>query len=74
VADEFAKTTNDELDKPERNGFRFQPQALQAIQEAVESSIVSLYEDALLCSHHAKRTTLFDRDITLARRIRGGEF
>jgi histone H3-like centromeric protein A len=56
------------------NGFRFQPQALQAIQEAVEAAVVNLYEDAYLCTTHAKRMTLFDKDLILAKRIRGDAF
>jgi histone H3-like centromeric protein A len=55
-------------------GFRFQPNALQAIQEAVEASVVNLYEDAYLCTTHAKRMTLFDKDLILAKRIRGDAF
>jgi len=63
------------LNSPDRStNFRFQPEALHAIQEAVEASIISLYEDAYLCSTHAKRVTLFDQDINLARRIRGDAF
>ncbi len=52
-------------------GFRFQPQALEAIQQALEATIISLYEDANLCTNHAKRMTLFETDIRLAMRIRG---
>jgi histone H3 len=47
---------------------------LQAIQEAVEASVVNLYEDAYLCTTHAKRMTLFDKDLILAKRIRGDAF
>jgi len=44
VAEDFAKAHHDESANPDRNrGFRFQSQALSAIQEAVESSIISLY-------------------------------
>lgn len=75
IADQFAKASTGELNNPDRSGgFRFQPQALDAIQEAVETSIVSLYEDAYLCTIHAKRMTLFDQDVILARRIRGDAF
>jgi histone H3/H4 len=63
------------LNVPDRSRLiRFQPEALNAIQEAVESSIVNLYEDANLCSAHAKRVTIFDKDILLARKIRGDAF
>ena len=45
--------------------------ALEALQEAAESYLVHLFEDANLCAIHAKRVTLMPRDIQLARRIRG---
>ncbi|KAB7505000.1 histone H3-like centromeric protein hH3v [Armadillidium nasatum] len=45
--------------------------ALEALQEAAEAFLVSLFEEANLCSLHAKRVTLFRSDMTLARRIRG---
>lgn len=51
--------------------YRFQASALEALQEAAEAFIISLMEDGVLCSTHAKRVTLFPRDIQLARRIRG---
>ncbi|XP_058884173.1 histone H3-like centromeric protein A isoform X2 [Acipenser ruthenus] len=38
---------------------------------SAESFIVRLFEDAYLCTIHARRVTLFPRDIQLARRIRG---
>ncbi|MCL4169089.1 UNVERIFIED_CONTAM: hypothetical protein GTU68_057566, partial [Idotea baltica] len=54
--------------------FRFQPAALLALQEATEAAVVSLIEDANLCSTHTKRVTLMASDILLARRIRGDRF
>lgn len=42
-----------------------------ALQEAAEMHLVSLFEDAVLCTIHAKRVTLKVSDIQLARRIRG---
>ena len=53
---------------------RFQSSALLALQEACESAVVSLLEDANLCCGHAKRMTLFPADVALARRIRGDKF
>ena len=55
----------------ETEKFRFQSAALHALQEATESAIVSLFEDANLCAAHAKRVTIMNSDIILARRIRG---
>lgn len=51
--------------------FRYTPDALLALQTAAEAYIVSLFEDAYLCSLHANRVTLMPKDIHLARRIRG---
>ena len=51
--------------------MRFQSQAIEALQEAVEAFLVHLLEDANLCAIHAKRATIMQKDIQLARRIRG---
>lgn len=51
--------------------LRFQTTAVAALQEAAEAYLVSLFQDTNLCAIHAKRVTIFPRDIQLARRIRG---
>uniref|UniRef100_A0A3Q3AWZ9 Histone H3.3-like n=1 Tax=Kryptolebias marmoratus TaxID=37003 RepID=A0A3Q3AWZ9_KRYMA len=51
--------------------YRWQVYALLALQEAAEAFLVLLFSDANLCAIHAKRVTLFPRDIQLARRLRG---
>ncbi|PVF96309.1 putative histone 3 [Serendipita vermifera] len=51
--------------------LRWQTSALLALQEASEAYLVHLFEDANLCAIHAKRVTLMQKDIQLARRIRG---
>ncbi|XP_059349238.1 histone H3-like centromeric protein A [Ammospiza nelsoni] len=53
--------------------YRWQSMALLALQEAVEAFVVRLLEDAYLCSLHARRVTLFPKDLQLARRLRGPE-
>ncbi len=50
---------------------RFQSQAILALQEAAEAYLTGLFEDCNLCAIHAKRVTIYPRDIQLARRIRG---
>ncbi|KAF1823124.1 histone-fold-containing protein [Dissoconium aciculare CBS 342.82] len=50
---------------------RWQSQAIQALQEATEAYLVHLFEDSNLCAIHAKRVTIMQKDIQLARRIRG---
>jgi histone H3/H4 len=54
-----------------RKEFRWQAQAMLALQEAAEAHLVGLFEDANLCTIHAKRVTVMPKDIQLARRIRG---
>ena len=51
--------------------MRFQTAALMALQEAAEAYLVTLFEDSMLCTIHAKRVTLMPKDMNLARRIRG---
>ncbi|XP_063021430.1 histone H3-like centromeric protein A [Melospiza melodia melodia] len=53
--------------------YRWQSMALLALQEAAEAFMVRLLEDAYLCSLHARRVTLFPKDLQLARRLRGPE-
>ena len=54
-----------------KTDLRFQASAVMALQEAAESYLVSLFEDANLCAIHDKRVTIMPKDIQLARRIRG---
>lgn len=56
---------------PAEGEKRWQVEALAALQEAAESYLVHLFEDSNLCAIHAKRVTIFVKDIQLARRIRG---
>lgn len=51
--------------------LRFQSAAIAAIQEAAESYLTGLYEDANICAIHGGRQTIKPIDIALARRIRG---
>ncbi|KAF9007156.1 histone 3 [Cyathus striatus] len=51
--------------------LRFQSSAVEALQEACEAYLVSLFEDANLAAIHAKRVTIMSRDMVLARRLRG---
>ncbi|EAL23402.1 hypothetical protein CNBA0520 [Cryptococcus deneoformans B-3501A] len=51
--------------------YRWQSSAIMALQEAAEAFLVHLFEDANLCAIHAKRVTIMQKDLQLARRIRG---
>lgn len=52
-------------------GLRWQSNAILALQEACEAYLIHLLEDTNLCAIHAKRVTIMQKDIQLARRIRG---
>ena len=57
-----------------KTDLRMASGALSALQEATESYMVGLFEDANLAALHAKRVTIMPRDLGLARRIRGETF
>ncbi|AEO57677.1 histone H3-like protein [Thermothelomyces thermophilus ATCC 42464] len=57
--------------QPSREELRWQSQAILALQESAEAFLVHLFEDTNLCAIHAKRVTIMQKDIQLARRIRG---
>ncbi|KAK4190338.1 putative histone H3-like centromeric protein CSE4 [Podospora australis] len=57
--------------RPRGDEFRWQSQAIMALQEATEAFLIHLFEDTNLCAIHAKRVTIMQKDIQLARRIRG---
>lgn len=57
--------------RPQGEEMRWQSQALLALQESAEAFLVHLFEDTNLCAIHAKRVTIMQKDIQLARRIRG---
>lgn len=54
-----------------KKDVRFTTTALLSLQEASEAYLVGLFEDTNLCAIHAKRVTIMQKDIQLARRIRG---
>ncbi|XP_035217322.1 histone H3-like 3 [Stegodyphus dumicola] len=56
------------------SNIRFQTTAVQALQEASEAYLVSLFEETNMSAIHAKRVTIMPKDIQLARRIRGERF
>ena len=56
---------------PAEGEKRYTTGALMALQEAAEAYLVGLMEDTNLCAIHAKRVTIFVKDMQLARRVRG---
>jgi histone H3 len=57
-----------------RSDLKFQSSAILALQEASEGYLTGLFEDTNHCAIHAKRVTIFPKDMKLARRIRGGRW
>ncbi|KAE8222620.1 hypothetical protein CF319_g4215 [Tilletia indica] len=51
--------------------MRIQSSAIQALQEASEAYLVSIFEDTNLAAIHAGRVTIQHKDMVLARRLRG---
>ncbi|MED6248999.1 hypothetical protein ATANTOWER_008040 [Ataeniobius toweri] len=70
----FARLVREVCQSFSTSYLRWQVVALMALQEAAEAFLVLLLSDANLCAIHAKRVTVFPRDIQLARRIRGIDF
>lgn len=67
----FTRLVRDITREVNTNNFRWTTHALEALQEATEAYAVELLSASLLCTLHAKRVTLMQRDIQLAQRIRG---
>lgn len=57
-----------------KTDIRFQKSAVDSIQEAAESYLIRLFQDANLCVLHSKRVTVMPRDLILAQKIRGEKF
>ena len=60
-----------EIAEEQMGDVRFQSSTLLALQEAAEAYLVGFFEDANLCAIHAKRVTVMQKDMQLARRLRG---
>ena len=67
----FQRLVREVMQDLKKSDLRCQSTAILALQEASESYLISMFEDANLCAIHAKRVTLMPKDIQLARRIRG---
>lgn len=52
------------------DAVRIQASALEALQEAAESFLITEFEASLLCALHAKRVTLLQKDMEVLRRVR----
>ncbi|KAK7898277.1 hypothetical protein WMY93_019130 [Mugilogobius chulae] len=62
----FARLVREISERFSHGPLRWQPLALRALQEAAECCVVLVLSDANLLAIHAKRRTLFPKDIKLA--------
>jgi len=67
----FARLVKETSDFFSREPYRWQGDAILALQHATECFLVRMFEDANLCAIHARRVTIQTKDVQLARRIRG---
>lgn len=67
----FARVVKEVQHSVSTKEYRWQAEAMLALQEAAEAHLTGLFEDANLCTIHAKRVTVMPKDMQLARRIRG---
>jgi histone H3/H4 len=56
------------------SGMRITEMALEALREASECALISIFEDSYLLALHSKRVTLFPRDMALLLRLRNDAF
>ncbi len=54
-----------------KDDVRFSDKAINGMRVAIESHLICIFEESNLTAIHAKRITVFPKDIQLARRIRG---
>lgn len=59
-----------EIAQQHKPDLRFKESALEALQEAAEAYLTAIFEDTNLCALHAKRVTIYPKDMHLAIRIR----
>ena len=53
--------------------LRWTASSLGVLHEGAEAYLIGMFENAYLCTRHAKRKMLLPKDIDLARRIRGDD-
>lgn len=66
----FSRLVREITEKISPVPIRFQGLAMECLQTSVETYLTQLFEDAYMCTLHAKRVTLFPKDIQLSLRIR----
>lgn len=68
------QVTDDMFNSSTDKQYRYQSNALLALQEASEAYLVELFYWTNEIAIHCRRVTIFPRDMMLARRIRGERF
>jgi len=63
-----------EIVQNNKSGYRIQAAASLAAQEMAEAFMVRRLEDSNLCAIHAKRVTVMEKDLKLAKRIQSNPF
>ena len=61
-------------DQPKGKEYRWQAQAVVALQEASEIYVVGYLHDTNLCAIHARRVTIQVKDMKLVKRLREGSY
>jgi histone H3/H4 len=69
----FARVAKEVAMKFSRN-VRWQAAALEALQDATEAHLVSVFEDTLLVAIHAGRVTIYPKDMKIAMALRGERY
>jgi histone H3/H4 len=69
ILQQIAKENNKKFEHEERE-YRIQAFALECLQQAAEMYLVHMFEDANLAAIHAKRVTIMQKDVDLARHIK----
>uniref|UniRef100_A0A0D3G978 Histone H3-like centromeric protein CENH3 n=2 Tax=Oryza TaxID=4527 RepID=A0A0D3G978_9ORYZ len=67
----FSRLVREITDFYSKDVSRWTLEALLALQEAAEYHLVDIFEVSNLCAIHAKRVTIMQKDMQLARRIGG---
>ena len=67
----FQRLVKEITDKKSQSHLRFQGSAVMALQQLTEAHMVRLFEDTNVCAIHAKRVTILQQDMQLARRLTG---
>ena len=66
----FQRLVRDVMDKHKQD-MRFRASALEAMQEASEQYLISVFEGAVILQLHRKKKTLIQKDLSYTIRIRG---